>query len=51
MYSHHLGRTPDPDGVTTGARVDMSNGDAALRSGFTASDEYYGRALLRYPAP
>ncbi|MEA9984062.1 DUF4214 domain-containing protein [Subtercola sp. RTI3] len=50
MYSHYLGRTPDANGVAVWAQSDIANGDAAVRSGLTASDEYYARALLRYPA-
>ncbi|QWT24649.1 DUF4214 domain-containing protein [Subtercola sp. PAMC28395] len=49
MYQHYLGRVPDEPGVQFWADYDIRMGDAAVRSGFTNSDEYYALASTRFP--
>ena len=49
MYQHYLGRVPDEMGVQFWADYDLRAGDAAVRSGFTNSDEYYSLASTRFP--
>ncbi|QWT23035.1 DUF4214 domain-containing protein [Subtercola sp. PAMC28395] len=49
MYQQFLGRIADEGGLEWWASLDLRIGDSAVRGGFSGSDEYYSRAVSRYP--
>ncbi|MEF2976811.1 DUF4214 domain-containing protein [Subtercola sp. YIM 133946] len=48
MYQHYLGRVPDATGLAGWVNFGLTNGDTALRAGFTQSDEYFARSQARF---
>jgi hypothetical protein len=48
IYNQFLGRAADEGGLESWASFDLAYGDAAVRAGFTTSDEYYQRASVRF---